>query len=131
MNTTAHAVAPGPVVVRRVGDAMWILRVLESLEDGTVSALHNAFRDAIERDATDVVVDLGTVSTVSAEGATTLATMVDFTQSRNGALWIAAAWPDGTGYTLRPIHEPAPAGLIGVSAALDRGWRGRSTAILR
>jgi hypothetical protein len=103
---------------------VWILRLVESLEQDTVSALLDAFGDAIERDATDVVVDLGTVADVSVEGATMLVALADHMRSRNGALWIAAARPEVAGHTLRAIHEPEPSRLIGISSALDRALEG-------
>ena len=120
MNTSAHAVAAEPLAVKRVAKGVWILRLLESLEGGAVSSLRQACGDAIERDATDLVVDLGSVAAVSVEGAAALAAMVDLMHSRGGALWIAGAWPHEDGYTLRPVHQPSPAGLLGVSPALDR-----------
>ena len=120
MTTSAHAISAEPLAVKRVGNTVWILRLLESLEGAAVSTLCGAVSEAVEGDATDVVVDLGTVATVSLEGAAALVGMADLMRSRNGALWIAAARPDDAGYTLRPIHRPTTAGLMGISPALDR-----------
>jgi anti-anti-sigma regulatory factor len=119
MTTTGKAGPAGAVTVTRVGRASWILRVRGSLEHETVSALREAFGDAVRCEATDVVVDLGSITTVSPDGAATLAAMADDMRRWNRVLWIAATWPDGKGHTLRPIQEPPPAGLIGIASALD------------
>lgn len=124
MNTSTQAPPAGPLTVQRVGTDVWILRLLESLEQDAVSALRDAFGEAIERDATDVVVDLGAVAIVSVEGAAAIAAMADLMHGRKGALWVAAARSDGDGYTLRPVHEPTREGLVGVSRALDDALAG-------
>lgn len=125
MNRSAPAVRAERLVVRRVGGDVWILRLLSPLEGATIPALRDGFSEAIERDAVDVVVDLGAAVTVSTEGAELLAGFAELLRNRRGALWIAAAWRDGAGYTLRPIHEPGAAGLSGVSPALDSALASR------
>lgn len=124
MITKVQTFSSEPVSVRRVGASVWILRLLESLEFRAVPALREAFREAIKSDANDVVVDLGTAGSISADGAAALAEMVDLMRGRNGALWIAAPRSEGDGYTLRPVLEPAPDGLAGVSSALDGALSG-------
>ena len=84
-----------------------------------VPALREAFRAAVDGDAHDVVVELATTDTVSPEGAAALAEMVDVMRIRSGALWIAAPRVAGDGYTLRPVSQAAPDGLVGISPALD------------
>lgn len=105
--------------MKRIGASVWILRLVESLELRAVPALREAFHEAINRDASEVVVDLAMADSVSAEGAAELAAMADLMHGRNGALWIAAPRQEGDGYTLRPIQERAPDGLAGVHPALD------------
>ncbi|MDH4102108.1 MAG: STAS domain-containing protein [Thermoleophilia bacterium] len=117
--TKVRTFSSEPISVRRVGASVWILRLRESLEFRAAAALREAFGEAIRRDANDVVVDLATADSVSAEGAAVLGEMADLMRSRNGALWIAAPGPGGDSYTLRPVRESAPGGLTGVSAALD------------
>lgn len=119
MTTNVHPLPTAPVAIRRIGANVWILRLLESLELRAVPALREAFRVAVDGDAHDVVVDLATVDTVSTKGAAALAEMVDVMRARNGGLWIAAPRTDGDGYTLRPVQQAAPDGLVGVSPALD------------
>ena len=124
MMTEVRTFSSEPLSVKRVGATVWIFRLLESLEHRAVPALREAFREAIERDANDVVVDLAIVGSVSDEGAAALAEMADLMRDRSGALWIAAPRPEGDGYTLRPVQEPAPDGLAGVSPALDGALAG-------
>lgn len=124
MKTTAYAVGVQPVAVKRIGSGVWILRLTGSLRASATSAVRDAFGRAIEQDATDIVVDLSRAATVSSEGAAQLVTLASVMRDREGSLWIAAAWPDEAGVTLRPIHEPEPAGLLGISAALDRALGG-------
>ena len=117
--TKVRTFSSEPMSVKRVGASVWILRLRESLEQRAVPALREAFREAITRDANDVVVDLATAGSVSVEGAAALAEMADLMRGRSGALWIAAPSLEGNGYTLRPVQEPAPDGLAGVNLALD------------
>jgi len=119
MMTRVRTLSSEPVSVKRIGASVWILRLFESLELRAVPALREAFQEAINRDASEVVVDLAMADSVSAEGAAALADMADLMHGRNGALWIAAPRQDGDGYTLRPIQERAPDGLAGVHPALD------------
>lgn len=117
--TRVRTLSLEPVSVKRIGASVWILRLLESLELRAVPALREAFREAIDRDANDVVVDLASVGSVSVEGVAALAEMADLMRGRHGALWIAAPRLEGDGYTLRPVQERAPDGLAGISPALD------------
>ena len=119
MMTKVHTFSSEPLSVKRVGASVWILRLRGSLELRAVSALREAFHEAIDRDANDVVVDLASVGSVSVEGVVALAEMADLMRGRNGALWIAAPRLEGDGYTLRPVQAPAFDGLAGVSLALD------------
>lgn len=117
--TRVRTLSLEPVSVKRIGASVWILRLLESLELRAVPALREAFREAIDRDANDVVVDLASVGSVSVEGVAALAEMANLMRGRHGALWIAAPRLEGDGYTLRPVQERAPDGLAGISPALD------------
>jgi len=117
--TVPHALPTAPLAIRRVGASVWILRLLESLESRAVPALREAFRVALAADAHDVVVGVATAETISPEGAAALAEMVDVMHVRSGALWIAAPRPAGDGYTLRPVSQADPGGLVGVSPVLD------------
>jgi len=117
--TKVHTFSSEPLSVKRVGASVWILRLRGSLELRAVSALREAFHEAIDRDANDVVVDLASVGSVSVEGAAALAEMADLMRGRNGALWIAAPRLEGDGYTLRPVQASALDGLAGISPALD------------
>jgi anti-anti-sigma regulatory factor len=119
MTTDVRSLPSAPLAVRRVGAGVWILRLRESLELRTVPALREAFRVAVDADAHDVVVDFATAETISPEGAAAIAEMVDVMHVRSGALWIAAPRGAGDGYTLRPVSQAAPDGLVGVSPALD------------
>jgi len=114
-----HSLPTGPLAIRRVGAGVWILRLRGSLKSRTVPALRDAFHAAVDADAHDVVVDLATAETISPEGAATLAEMVDVMRVRGGAFWIAAPREAGDGYTLRPVSQPDPDRLVGVSPALD------------
>lgn len=125
--TNVHSLPAAPLTIRRIGASVWILRVLESLELRAVPALREAFRVAVASDAHDVVVDLATAETISSEGAAALVEMADFMHGRSGALWIAAPRVNGNGYTLRPIQETGPDGLVGVSPALDGALTGAKT----
>lgn len=129
MNRTAHAYAADALSVKRVGTRTTILRLRESLEGAAVSILYDAFDDALEHGATDVVVDLGTPSAVSVEGAATLTAMAASMRGGNRTLWIAAGWSDGSGYTLRPIRESGPTALTGVSPALDHALASLASAL--
>lgn len=117
--TRVRTLSLEPVSVKRIGASVWILRLLESLELRAVPALREAFHEAINRDASDVVVDLASVGSVSVEGVAALADMADLMRGRHGALWIAAPRLEGDGYTLRPVQERAPDGLAGINPALD------------
>jgi len=117
--TVQHALPTAPLAIRRVGASVWILRLRESLESRAVPALREAFRVALAADAHDVVVDFATAETISPEGAAALAEMVDVMHVRSGALWIAAPRLAGDGYTLRPVSQAGPDGLVGVSPVLD------------
>lgn len=119
MMTKVRAFSSEQLSVNRVGASVWILRLRESLEFRAVAALREAFGEAIRWDANDVVVDLATADSVSAEGAAVLGEMADLMRGRSGALWISASKPEGDGYTLRPVQESAPGGLTGISPALD------------
>jgi len=112
------------IIVKQVGTRVWILRALGPLEGEAVSALRDAFREVLARGATDVVVDLGATSIISSVGARAVASMSDSMRSLSGALWMAAAWQEEDGYTLRPIQGPAPAAFLGISPALDRALLG-------
>jgi anti-anti-sigma regulatory factor len=118
MMTKVRRLSAEPVSVKRVGASVWVLRLLEPLELRAVTALREAFREAMDRDANDVVVDLADAPSVSAEGAAALAEMADFMRGRSGALWVAAPTPRD-GYTLRLVREPLPDGLAGINPALD------------
>lgn len=113
--------------MKRIGASVWILRLRESLELRAVPALREAFHEAINRDASDVVVDLAMADSISADGAAALADMADLMRGRNGALWVAAPRLEGDGYTLRPVQERAPDGLVGVHPALDDALSGLPT----
>ena len=117
--TKVRTLSSESVSVKRIGASVWILRLLESLELRAVPALREAFHEAIEREANDVVVDLASVGSVSVEGVAALADMADVMRGRHGALWIAAPRLEGNGYTLRPIQARVPDGLAGISPALD------------
>lgn len=108
------------LAVTRLNAGVWILRLLEPLEGSALIALRETLRDAFASDVHDVVVDLGSVVGVSVDGAATLAVAAEIMRERGGALWVAAAWEEGAGYTLRPVNEPARGGLAGISPALDR-----------
>lgn len=107
------------VAVRRVGETVWILRPIGELESHTVDALRDAFLEAVDTGAQNVVVDLSEVDTIATEGAATLVAMTDLMRGRNGSLWIAARWAEDAGHTLRVIAEQGPRALVGMSAALD------------
>jgi anti-anti-sigma regulatory factor len=120
MTTTArHPLPTAPLAIRRVGAGVRILRLRESLESRAVPTLRAAFRAALAADAHDVVIDLATTQDISPEGAAVLAEMVDVMHVRGGALWIAAPRVAGDGYTLRPVSQAAPEGLVGISPGLD------------
>jgi anti-anti-sigma regulatory factor len=124
MTTDLHSVPGAPLAIRRVGASVWILRLRESLELRAVPALREAFRVAVDADAHDVVVDFATAESISPEGAATLAEMVDVMHVRGGALWLAAPRAAGDGYTLRPVTQTTPDGLVGVTPALDGAFAG-------
>ena len=107
------------LTVTRVAADVWILRLLEPFDGVALIAFREVFGDALSGDVHDLVVDLGAIARVSVDGAATLGVAADVMRARAGALWIAAAWEGGAGYTLRPIYDPAPDGLAGISLALD------------
>lgn len=107
------------VVVTRVGESVWILRPIETLESRTVDVLRDTFLEAVDSGAQSVVVDLSEVDAIAIEGASTLVAMADLMLGRNGCLWIAARWSECEGHTLRPIEEHGPRALVGASSALD------------
>ena len=114
------AVTAEPLTVKQIGVTVWILRLCETaFEHRAVTAVGEAFREAVEREASDIVVDLNRAAKVSAAGVATLTAMAEEMLARNGALWIAAPWSEGAGYTLRPIQEPGTRGLVGLSPVLD------------
>ena len=121
-----HSLPTAPLAIRRVGASVWIFRLRESLKSRAVPALREAFRAAVDADAHDVVVDLATAEAISSEGAATLAEMVDVMHVRGGAFWIAAPRVAGDGYTLRPVSQAGPDGLVGISPALDVALTGRA-----
>lgn len=129
MSANVRTISSEPVTVERIGGGVWILRVLESLELRAVPALREAFGEAIECDASDVVVDLAMADSVSTDGAAALADMADLMHGRDGALWIAARRLEGDGYTLRPVEGRLPDGLVGVHPALDHALSGLSTRV--
>jgi hypothetical protein len=129
MTTTPDALSAESLAVKRIGSAIWIMRLLEPLGCGGASALRDAFSEAIERDASDIVVDLGTQPVVSVEEAATLVAMAAHMRARDRALWVAAGWSEGTGYTLRLIRDSGPAGLLGLSPALDSALHALDSAI--
>jgi hypothetical protein len=124
MTANAYSLSPTLLSIRRVGASVWIFRLLESLERRTVTVLRDAFRDAIDRDASDVVVDFALAEEVSTEGAAALVEMAGVMRGRCGALWIAAPTGDGHGYTLRAVHQTGPDGMLGVTPALDGALTG-------
>jgi hypothetical protein len=109
---------PATVATKRVGTAVWILR-LNGGVDTHADDLSSAFDEAIARGARDVVVDVGRRAIVDAELATTLSALNDTMLERDSTLWLAAPWPNGRGHTLKPVREPGLDGLRGVSDELD------------
>ena len=117
--TAGQATTDGLVVVRRVGEFVWILRPTDTLEPHAVDVLRDVFLEAVDSGAQNLVVDLSDVDTIAAAGAETILAMADLMRGRNGSLWLAARRSKGAGHTLRAIDEHGPGALIGVSAALD------------
>jgi hypothetical protein len=89
------------------------------------SALH--LRKHTQLNATDLVVDLGAVETITTDGAQELVAIGAFVRTRNDGFWIAAPRSRGDGYTLRPIQEDGPDGLVGLSVTLDDALAGATT----
>lgn len=119
MTISRQATKNDSIAVRRIGEWVWILRPIEELASDTVDALRDAFLEAVDSGAQNVVVDLSEVDRIATEGAATLVAMADLMRGRNGCLWIAARRAEGAGHTLRAIDEHGSRALLGVSAALD------------
>ena len=119
MQITRQARTSDSVVVRRVGESVWILRPIQALESGTVDALRDTFLEAVDSGAQTVVVDLSAIDAIASVGASTLLAMADLMLGRNGSLWIADRRREGAGHTLRPINKQGSSALVGVSTALD------------
>ena len=107
------------VVVRRVGESVWILRPTEALEHRAVEALRDTFLEAVDSGAENLVVDLSEVETIAAGGAETILAMADLMRGRSRTFWLAARSSDGEVHTLRAVYEDGRKALLGVSAALD------------
>lgn len=110
----------------RVGTSVWILRPETALERETLGDLRRAFRETLAQGARDVVVDLSYGFTFGTGAAATLGAMADEMIARDGVLWISVTWPDGNGFTLRPIRNSDTDGLTDVGAVLSRAAAKRS-----
>lgn len=119
MPITGRAKGEGSLGVTRVSESAWVLRPMGPLEDHAVGALRDAFLEAVDSGAENLLVDLSHVASVDVGGAATLLAMADLTRGRSGRFWLAAHRSDGAGHTLRAIDEDGPEALLGVSAALD------------
>jgi len=119
MTTIGQTRTDEAVAIRRVGESVWILRPTEALGHHAVEVLRDAFLEAVDSGAQNIVVDLSDVDTMAAGGAETILAMADLMRGRNGSLWLAARWSEGEGHSLRAIDERGPRALVGVSAVLD------------
>ena len=119
MDAAASNGPPNALVVRQVGTSVWILRPRHALEGRLVGVLRDAFLEAVDSGAQQVVVDLSEVEMIAPQGAATLVAMADHVLARKGAFWLAATWLGGTGPALRAIEEHGPDALRGLSPALD------------
>lgn len=111
--------AEDSLVVTRLGETSWILRPREMLEGHAVASLRDAFLEAVDTGAQNVVVDLSEIDAIATDGAATLVAMADLMLGRNGLLWIAARRVEPPGHTLRPIDAHGANALVGVASALD------------
>lgn len=116
---TGRAAAEDSVVVKRVGETSWILRPREALQGRTVDVLRDAFLEAADSGAQNVVLDLSDSDTVAFDGAATLVAMAELMLGRGGLLWLATRWHGRPGHTLRPIEELSYEALAGMTTALD------------
>lgn len=119
MAAIRKAVPKDALVVRRVGDSVWILRPREALERRLVGVLRDAFLEAVDSGAEQVVVDLSEIETIAPDGAEMLVVMAEHMLGRNGGLWLAARWSNGAGHALRAIEGRGLDALRGLSPALD------------
>ncbi len=110
---------PGSLAVTRVTDVLWILRPQGTIAGRTVARLRDAFLEAVDCGAREVVVDLSAVESVAEDGATTIAAMSDDLLGRGGAFWIAARGPEDARLRLRPVAARGPEGLRGMASVLD------------
>lgn len=119
MSTTESSPVTQRVSTTQVGTSVWILRPEAPLELEVLSYLRRAFRETLAGGARDVVVDLSYGFTFGKGAAATLAAMADEMIARDGVLWISVPWPDGNGFTLRPIRNSGTDGLADVEAVLS------------
>jgi len=120
MATVGSTTTTDRFATKRIGASVWILRPRGVLERDALGDLRRAFRDALDQGARDIVIDLSLASAVSADVATALSAAADAMIARDGVLWISVPWPEGDGFTLRPIRTGGVEGLLDVGALLER-----------